>query len=143
LIILARKRYSKVFVPRVVLQEPKEHLQRIKELLEEGFLEILELNNKVLKFYQSLLKRKTLGKGECAAIALALQLNLQEVLLDDKLAIATASKLGLKSVPISYLPLWGFKHGMIKRREAESILRRLYRRGDSNLLIMLGILAQM
>lgn len=146
LIILTRKRYSKIFVPGVVLDEhkkPKEHLQRVKELLKEGFLEMLELNNKGLKFYQSLLKRRTLGKGECAAIALALQLNLREVLLDDKLAIATASKLGLKSVSISYLPLWGFKHGLIKKEDAESIFRKLYHRDDPNLLIMLGILAQM
>lgn len=146
LIFLAKKRYSKVFVPTVVLQEhkkPQKHLQIIKELLKEGFLERHELNNEGLKFYRSLLKRKTLGRGECAAIAISLQLDLREVLLDDKLATATASKLGLKPVSISYLPLWGFKQRLIKKEDAETIFRKLYHRDDSNLLIMLGILGQM
>jgi len=80
-----------------------------------------------------------LGEGECAAIALALQLDLPEILLDDKLAISTASKVGLKSVSISYLPLWGFKNDLVTSDETEYLMRRLFTRNDPNLLVLMGI----
>ena len=108
LIKIAKKRYSKIHVPKEVLDEHKKlkkHVQRIRALEREGFIEREELDERGIKYYQSFLKRVKLGEGECAAIALALQLDLPEVLLDDKLAISTASKVGLKSVSIGYLPL--------------------------------------
>jgi hypothetical protein len=46
-------------------------------------------------------------------------------------------------VSIGYLPLWGFKQGLLKRKEAEDVFRRLYPWDDPNLLIMLGILGQL
>jgi len=105
LIKIATKRYSKIFVPKEVLDEhkkPKKHVQRIRALEREGFIERKELDEMGIKYYQSFLKRGKWGEGECAAIALALQFDLPEVLLDDKLAISTASKVGLKSVSICY-----------------------------------------
>ncbi|MEA2074661.1 MAG: hypothetical protein U9O85_02850 [Euryarchaeota archaeon] len=84
-----------------------------------------------------------MGEGECAAIALALQLNLPEVLLDDKLAISTASKVGLKSVSICYLPLWGFKEDLVTSDEVEYLLRKLFTLNDPNLLVLMGILREL
>ncbi|MEA2032114.1 MAG: hypothetical protein U9N41_00850 [Euryarchaeota archaeon] len=146
LIKIAKKRYSEIYVPKEVLDEhkkPKKHVQRIRALEREGFIERKELDERGIKYYQSFLKRGKLGGGECAAIALALQLGLPEVLLDDKLAISTASKVGLKSVSICYLPLWGFKKDFVTSDEAEYLLRKLFTRSDPNLLVLMGILREL
>lgn len=146
LIEIAKKRYSKIYVPKEVLDEhkkPKKHVQRIRALEIEGVIEIKELDERGIKYYQSFLKRGKLGEGECAAIALALQLNLPEVLLDDKLAISTASKVGLKSVSICYLPLWGFKKDLVTSDEVEYLLRKLFTLNDPNLLVLMGILREL
>ena len=146
LIKIAKKRYSKIYVPKEVLDEhkkPKKHVQRIHALEREGFIEMKELDERGIKYFRSFLKRGKLGEGECAAIALALQLDLPEVLLDDKLAISTASKVGLKSVSISYLPLWGFKNDLVTSDETEYLLRELFTRNDPNLLVLMGILCEL
>lgn len=146
LIKMAKKRYSKIYVPKEVLGEhkkPKKHVQRILTLEKEGFIERKELDMKGIKYFQSFLKRGKLGEGECAAIALALQLDLPEVLLDDKLAISTASKVGLKSISIGYLPLWGFKKDFVTSDETEYLLRKLFTRNDPNLLVLMGILREL
>lgn len=163
LILLAKKRYSKIYVPTEVFDEhrrPKKHVQRISLLIEEGFIEKEELNRTGMKYLSSLLSRGKMGKGECAAIALALQLDLPEILLDDKLAISTASKLGLRCVPICYLPLWGLlkslrdynsprspiwdiKKSIVTSEGAEKVLKKLFSRDDPNLLVLLGILHEL
>lgn len=96
-----------------------------------------------MKYFGSLLRREKLGRGECAAIALALQLDLPEILLDDKLAISMASKLGLRCVSICYLPLWGFKKSLVTSEGAEKILKKLFPRDDPNFLVLLGILHEL
>jgi len=146
LISLAKKRYSKIYVPIEVFDEhkkPKRHVQRIHLLEQEGFIERKELNDIGMRYFRSFLRRERLGRGECAAIALALQLDLPEVLLDDKLAISTASKVGLKCVSVCYLPLWGFKKHLVTSDEAEDMLKKLFKSGDPNFLVLLGVLHEL
>ncbi|MBI2584101.1 MAG: hypothetical protein HYW25_05520 [Candidatus Aenigmarchaeota archaeon] len=130
LIALLKWKYDKIIIPKEVYAEAVEkgisshnpqissNAAKIKALVEEGFIKVEIVKTKIaLPSY--------LGKGESAAIALALERKVKGVLIDEKPATSVARSLGLNPSPISTLPIEAFRKDKISRAEAVKILDSL------------------
>jgi uncharacterized protein len=93
-IILLQKIYPKILIPPIVHTElvrlPKNQ-PVIATLIKTGWLEIQTPNN--IQLIQSL--EQTLDPGESAAIALAIELNADRLLIDERLGRNVATQYGL------------------------------------------------
>jgi uncharacterized protein len=94
-ITLLQKIYPKILIPPIVHTElvrlPKNQ-SAITTLIETGWLEIQTPKN--IQLIQSL--EQTLDPGESAAIALAIELNADRLLIDERLGRSIATQYGLK-----------------------------------------------
>jgi uncharacterized protein len=94
-ITLLQKIYPKILIPPIVYTElvrlPKNQ-PAIATLIETGWLEIQTPKN--IQLIQSL--EQTLDPGESAAIALAIELNADRLLIDERLGRNVATQYGLK-----------------------------------------------
>ncbi|MFQ5839059.1 MAG: hypothetical protein ACE5HJ_09825 [Thermoplasmata archaeon] len=106
-----------------VLMEPLENYPeslRIKGALEVGFI-------KVVPAERSLERDFGLGSGELSVLVLARQERLEEVIVDDRAAIAVAKYLGLRVVSTPFLLLRERLSGRISIEEFERSLDGLLR----------------
>lgn len=77
----------------------------------------------------TLLEQARLGAGETSAIQLALDADLQEIILDDRLAIRVAKAVGLQPISTAFLLLRTRRQGRMTPREYEGRLDRLVHHG--------------
>ncbi len=97
LIYLLYTIFGKVIIPQSVKEELFENIytrKSILDLIEKEHLQILDLKDKIL--YHSLIQY--LDSGESEAIALAIELNADLILIDEKKGRITAEKNGLKVI---------------------------------------------
>jgi predicted nucleic acid-binding protein len=99
---LLRQQFSEVLIPPMVLQELKVDtelpgVEPIRLALQNRWLQVVELSNTDI----ARALRRDLDNGEAEAIALALQLKLMTVLIDEHDGRAAAKAMGL--VPVGVL----------------------------------------
>jgi len=120
------EQFGEVWIPPAVLKELRveESLpgnDLIREALETGWLKTETVMNSSL--VQAL--RRELDKGEAEAIALALQMNAECILLDERDARRVARSFGLKVTGVLGVLLRAKKEGKLSelRREMEELRR--------------------
>jgi len=122
------RQYREVLIPEKVLEEIEAGRKRghpealdVQRLVRTGHARVVRVT-KVRREWN-------LGPGETAAIALALRERVDEIVIDDRAAIAIAKFLGLRPVSIPFLLLRDRKKGQTRQRAFEAALRRLVREG--------------
>jgi uncharacterized protein len=93
---LLRQQFGKILIPGAVLEELKVDQERpgsqvIREAISSGLIQIQAVNNEPL----AQLLKQTLDRGEAEAIALAIELNANWTLLDEREGRKVAKSLGL------------------------------------------------
>jgi hypothetical protein len=93
---LLRGQFGEILIPNAVLEELKVDEERpgsqvIREAISSGLIQIQEVNNKPL----AQLLKQTLDRGEAEAIALAIELRADWMLLDEREGRKVAKSLGL------------------------------------------------
>jgi predicted nucleic acid-binding protein len=111
---LLEEQFGEVFIPQAVLTELKidsnfKGTSEISRVLSDGWLKVTEVQNKPLA--QSLLM--DLHQGEAEAIALAIDLHIHLLVMDEKIGRERARDLGLKTVGILGVLLSAKKNGRI------------------------------
>lgn len=98
---LLKDQFEKVVVPKGVIEELQldreiPGVKQIRTALEDGWLTVIEVEN------DNLVKalRLELDKGESEAIALALQLGVKQILMDERAGRAKANAMGLSPVGV-------------------------------------------
>lgn len=121
---LLRKQFREILIPLAVLEELRvgEDLpgsQNVREAIEGGWLRVEELKDRTLV---QVLERD-LDRGEAEAIALALKVKAEWVLLDEKEARGIAKDLGLKVTGILGILLRAWREGdlLSLQREMEAL----------------------
>ena len=123
---LMHEQFGKILIPQAVFEELRveEELpgsQSIREAIEKGWLRIKDVKDQI--FVKML--RADLDKGEAEAIALALQMNAECILLDERDARRVARSFGLKVTGVLGVLLRAKKEGKLSelRREMEELRR--------------------
>jgi len=122
------EQYSEVVVPPEVIAE-------IERGITSGHSEALEVRRLVEGRRLRIVKvRKVrtewnLDPGETATLALAVQQKADEVVIDDRAAIAVAKYLGLRPVSVPFLLLRERRSGGLTQEAFEAALRRLLSEG--------------
>ena len=103
------------FIPQAVLDELKVETNfrgtsAIQEALKDGWLQPREVQNKPLAQAFAL----ELDKGESEAIALAVDLGIQMIVMDESMGRERARAMGLQTVGVLGILLNAKKHGQIK-----------------------------
>jgi predicted nucleic acid-binding protein len=132
---LLRKQFREILIPLAVLEELRvgEDLpgsQNVREAIEGGWLRVEELKDRTLV---QVLERD-LDRGEAEAIALALKVKAEWVLLDEKEARGIAKDLGLKVTGILGILLRAWREGdlLSLQREMEALREKAgFRIGQS------------
>jgi len=122
------RQYREVLIPETVLEEIEAGRKR-------GHPEALDVrrlvrtrNARVVRV-PKVRREWNLGPEETAAIALALKERVEEIVIDDRAAIAIAKFLGLRPVSIPFLLLRDRKKEQTRQRAFEAALRRLLSEG--------------
>jgi len=123
---LLKDQFGEVFIPQSVLAELKletdfRGTESIQQALTQGWLVPKEIQNEPLA--RSLLSE--LHKGEAEAITLAIDLQLDMIVMDERIGRDRAKALGLKTVGILGVLLNARKHGKIT--SVESAMKALRR----------------
>ena len=135
LIFLARIGKLDVLDDYDVVYVPSEVLDEIEAGLALGHLEALVVRERVergrLKVARGgrLRGEWNLDRGEMAALAIAVRRKVDEVLVDDRPAIAAAKFLGLRAVSVPYLLLRARRDDRLTQADFEGSLRRLLEEG--------------
>jgi hypothetical protein len=124
LLDLLKSQFETIFIPQAVLDELKVETNfrgtsAIQEALKDGWLEPREVQNKPLAQALSL----ELDKGESEAIALAVDLGIQMLVMDETMGRERARAMGLQTVGVLGVLLNAKKHKQIKsvRKTMESL----------------------
>ena len=96
-LVLLRRQFGEVLIPKAVLDELKVGEERpgsqaIREAISSGWIQTQEVNNEPL----AQLLKQTLDRGEAEAIALSIELKSDWTLLDEREGRKVAKSLGLK-----------------------------------------------
>jgi len=122
------RQYREVLIPEKVLEEIEAGRKRghpealdVRRLVRTGHARVVRV--------PKVRREWNLGPGETAAIALALRERVDEIVIDDRAAIAIAKFLGLRPVSIPFLLLRDRKKGQTRQQAFEAALRRLVGEG--------------
>ncbi|HEY5731337.1 MAG TPA: DUF3368 domain-containing protein, partial [Anaerolineales bacterium] len=115
LLNLLKSQFETVFIPQAVLDELKVEtnfrgISVIQEALKDGWLEPHQVQNKPLAQALSL----ELDKGESEAIALAVDLKIEMLVMDESIGRERARAMGLQTVGVLGVLLNAKKHKQIK-----------------------------
>lgn len=122
------RQYETIFAPPEVIAE----LERGRE---SGHPEVLQVHALVddgtirLRKGGRVKSEWNLDRGEAAVIALAAKAKVEEVIMDDRAAIAVARYMGLRPVSVPFLLLRERRSGRMNREQFEATLRRLISSG--------------
>ncbi|MEB3151224.1 MAG: DUF3368 domain-containing protein [Sphaerospermopsis sp.] len=108
---LLREIYTIVIIPQAVAEEltnSSNEDSRISSVLSLEWVEIQQTSN--LEFVELLRSKQNLDRGEAEAITLALELNANELLIDERLGRREATRLGLSIMGVLGILLIA-KHG--------------------------------
>jgi len=122
------RQYEAIFAPPEVITE----LERGREA---GHPEALEIRSRLdcgtikIRKGGKIRSEWNLHQGEAAVIALAAKVRADEVIMDDRAAIAVARYLGLRPVSVPFLLLRERRSGRMSRELFDTTLRRLLAAG--------------
>lgn len=128
LLVLLKKRYSKIVVPKAVFVEVVEEgkklgkgeVLKIEDEISSGFLEV--------KNVRDLMHIGHVGRGELEVLSYAHQKGLP-CIIDDKKARQICVSLNVKALPVSSFIIWGVKNGHLSKKQAENVLNDLIKKG--------------
>jgi len=123
---LLRKLFSRLLIPPAVYREVVIEGQGrpgSREVMKASWIKVVEIKNEYLKRVLQL----QLDEGEAEAIVLALEVDANLILLDDREARLQAKRLGLKVTGTLGILLRAKKHGLVKSLREE--LNRLKETG--------------
>lgn len=116
--------YKEILVPPEVVSEIERGLAaghtealEVRRLVESGRLRVRKARRLRVEW--------NLDPGETAALALARQARVDEVIMDDRAAIGIAKYLGLRPVSVPFLLLRERRAGRMSQTDFETALRRL------------------
>jgi len=122
------RQYEAIFAPQQVVAELERGREsghpealEVRSLVEDGTIRIRKVG-KVRSEWN-------LDRGEAAVIALAARMKVEEVITDDRAAIAVARYLGLRPVSVPFLLLRERRSGRMSQELFEATLRRLLTTG--------------
>ena len=115
LLSLLKSQFETIFIPHAVLEELKVETNfrgttSIQQALKDGWLKPCEIQNKPLAQALSL----ELDKGESEAIALAVDLKIQMLVMDESMGRERARAMGLQTIGVLGVLLNAKKHKQIK-----------------------------
>lgn len=113
-LFLLRNIYQIVIIPSAVAQElenTREDDPRIAAVLSLEWIEVKQVSN--TNFVKELQEDRLLDRGESEAIALALELKAEELLIDERLGRREASRLGLSMTGVLGILLMAKRRGLI------------------------------
>ncbi len=128
LLVLLKKRYSKIVLVKAVFVEVVEEGKKL------GKREVLEIENEIssgfleVKNVRDLIHIEHIGKGELEVMSYAHQNGLP-CIMDDKKARQICVSLNVKALPVSSFMIWGVKNGHLSKKEAENALNDLIKKG--------------
>ncbi len=111
---LLREIYSIVIIPQAVAKEltnSSDEDHRISSVLSLEWVEVRQTTNLELVLF--LLNEQNLDRGEAEAIALALELKANELLIDERLGRREATRLGLSITGVLGILLIAKRRGLI------------------------------
>jgi predicted nucleic acid-binding protein len=117
-LFLLPQQFGQILIPQAVLTELKvgqalPGSSRIQEAIDEGWLVPQSISNRSLVT----LLRRQLHQGESEAIALAMEISAERILLDEKEARQSASSLGLAITGVLGILLKGWHEGTVASME--------------------------
>lgn len=115
--------FGKVLIPEEVYNEVVEGKDGFIEFEREGFFEVKRIKNR--RFFNLL--RELIDDGEAASIILALEENVDLIILDDRDARKIAGKLGLKLTGTAGILLLAKRKGIL--REIKPVLEEMRKSG--------------
>ncbi|MCX6768011.1 MAG: hypothetical protein NTY90_04780 [Candidatus Micrarchaeota archaeon] len=126
---LLRKRYSRVIVPQAVFANVveagrglgKPHVVDLEKDFAKGFFE----RKSAPRGVSEALVAEGLGAGEAEAVALAKEVEADELLVDEKPARKIAVRLGIHSMPLAALIIAGAQKKAVSRENAKKMLEEL------------------
>jgi predicted nucleic acid-binding protein len=112
---LLQEQFEEIYIPQAVLEELKTEsdfrgVPIIQQALQEDWIKVKEVKNKPLA--QSL--ALDLNQGESDAIALAIDLNIKIIVIDERLGRDRARNMGLETIGVLGILLTAKKHNRIK-----------------------------
>jgi predicted nucleic acid-binding protein len=113
-LFLLREIYQTVIIPLAVAQElenTREDDPRIAAVLSLDWIEVKKVSD--LTFVKELQENRLLDRGESEAIALALELKAEELLIDERLGRREAARLGLSMTGVLGILLMAKRRGLI------------------------------
>jgi hypothetical protein len=133
---LLRIVYDHILIPQAVWDELRQarNFPALASTVEQAeWIEVRVLQNPTaVQELQQRYARLKLGRGECATIALASELNATRVILDDRNAREAANAEGLPLIGTLGVLLLAHRQQLITAEKAREILDKLYR-GDFHL----------
>ncbi len=112
---LLREIYNTVIIPQAVAEElanARDEAQQIEAVLSLDWIEVRQATN--LELIAMLRNDALLDRGEAEAIALALELNADELLIDERLGRREATLLGLSIIGVLGVLLIAKRRGLIR-----------------------------
>ncbi len=111
---LLQKRFNEVIIPEAVVEELKldtdySGTDKIRDAISAGWIRVEKVKN--IQLTQAL--KRELDNGEAEAIALALQLKVTEILMDEREGRSVAKTMGLKPIGVLGILLQAKKDGVI------------------------------
>jgi uncharacterized protein len=111
---ILKELYQKVIIPQAVAEElanARDEAQQIEAVLSLDWIEVRQATN--LETIAMLRQDCLLDRGESEAIALALELNAGELLIDERLGRREATRLGLSIIGVLGILLMAKSRGLI------------------------------
>lgn len=123
-LILLQKQFGEVIIPEAVVDELKldtdyPGTDKIRTAISAGWIRVEKIKNTQL----ATALRRELDDGEAEAIALALQLNITEILMDERDGRSIAKSMGLSPVGVIGILLKAKEKGLIV--SVKEILQKL------------------
>ncbi|MBI2656494.1 hypothetical protein HYX03_02040 [Candidatus Woesearchaeota archaeon] len=99
----------------------------LKSYLGKNQIRIIKLKNKYVELADKIQHLNNIGVGESQTIALAKQLNREELIIDETLARETAKAFGLKPMGSLRALLLAYKENMLSEKELKEIVNKMVR----------------
>jgi predicted nucleic acid-binding protein len=121
-IIISSEVYKEVVQKGIEVKAPDAYL--VKEFVDNGEIKVNPLNQKGRKIYEKIKRTyKQLDEGEASTIALVLQKDASEVLMDEDIGRKIARLYGIKPRGSLRVLILGYQNGLLDEEQVEANLR--------------------
>ena len=120
---IARSVYQEVVVNGLKINSRDAHI--VKEQIESKNIKVLDLSSEFIKKAKKIESIYGIGIGEAETIALALQLDKKEAIIDEIPAREAAKAFGIKPIGTLRVLLIAYKDGLIGKAEIKELINEM------------------